>query len=39
MWSPDCTTNRRLGYRLNQRWQLSADILNLFDTKAYDIAH
>jgi outer membrane receptor protein involved in Fe transport len=37
--SPAFTTNVKLGYRIDPRWQLSADILNLFDTKAYDIAY
>jgi len=37
--SPAFTTNLKLGYRANDRWQLSADILNLFNTKAYDIAY
>ena len=37
--APAFTTNLKLGYRANDRWQLSADILNLFNTKAYDIAY
>ncbi len=36
---PAFTTNVKLGYRIDRHWELSADILNLFDTKAYDIAY
>jgi hypothetical protein len=36
---PAFTTNVRMGYRIDPRWELSADILNLFNTKAYDIAY
>ncbi len=37
--SPAFTANVKLGYRIDPRWQLSADILNLFNAKAYDIAY
>ena len=36
---PAFTTNVKLGYRIDLRWELSADILNLFNAKAYDIAY
>ena len=37
--SPAFTTNLKLGYRFNERWQIAADILNLFDRKANDIEY
>jgi outer membrane receptor protein involved in Fe transport len=36
---PAFTANLKLGYRINPRWQVSADILNLFNAKADDVAY
>lgn len=33
------TANAKLGYRVNKNWQLSMDVLNLFDRKADDIEY
>jgi len=33
------TTNLKLAYRFNPQWQLSLDVLNLFDRKANDIEY
>ncbi|MGN6828061.1 TonB-dependent receptor [Paucibacter sp. M5-1] len=33
------TANWRLGYQVNQHWQLGLDVLNLFDTKSNDIEY
>jgi outer membrane receptor protein involved in Fe transport len=33
------TANAKVGYRLNREWQLSLDVLNLFDRKANDIEY
>jgi hypothetical protein len=33
------TSNLKLGYRINARWQLAVDLLNLFDRRANDIEY
>jgi outer membrane receptor protein involved in Fe transport len=33
------TANAKVGYRLDREWQLSLDVLNLFDRKANDIEY
>ncbi|MEJ6000610.1 TonB-dependent receptor [Paucibacter soli] len=33
------TANLKLGYRMNRQWQLSMDVLNLFDRRANDIEY
>lgn len=32
-------TNLKLGYRFDKQWQVTLDVLNLFDKKANDIEY
>ncbi|MES2012284.1 MAG: TonB-dependent receptor [Pseudomonadota bacterium] len=36
---PFVTANAKLGYRVDKNWQLSMDVLNVFDRKANDIEY
>lgn len=36
---PLLTTNARIGWRIDSRWRVMLDVLNLFDRKANDIAY
>jgi len=37
--SPTLTANLKLGYRYSSQWQVTLDILNLFDRRANDIEY